>query len=348
MRRVKRMPNSPIEKGVELKNGNTLSFIARSGGSGRGFSGDVVILDEAYDLTQDHMDALGPTLTMAKNMQVWYASSAGKKHSIALASVRERGIAGENRLAYMEWSVEEPGWNDPPIDMDDMDLIAQANPSLEHISPDYLKTERGMLSQAGRLRERFGVFDTVVTAGVFPPGAWDAALNSESGIEGPVMFGVEVAEDRSWGCIAAAGAGSAGFHGEYVDYRPDTAWIVRRAGELAEKHPSTGFVVRPSSPAGSLIAGLERAGLRVVPASQQDYAQACGDFYDLVNEGEFRHPGQAALDVAVSGAQKKRSADTFVWDLRTPSLDISPLVAVTLATWGFKVHGTVDVSESVW
>jgi hypothetical protein len=70
MRRVKRMPNSPIEKGVELKNGNTLSFIARSGGSGRGFSGDVVILDEAYDLTQDHMDAFGPTMTMAKNMQV--------------------------------------------------------------------------------------------------------------------------------------------------------------------------------------------------------------------------------------------------------------------------------------
>jgi hypothetical protein len=41
-------------------------------------------------------------------------------------------------------------------------------------------------------------------------------------------------------------------------------------------------VVQPSSPAGSLISELEEAQIEVVKASTQDYAQACGDFFDGV------------------------------------------------------------------
>jgi hypothetical protein len=95
-RRVKtiiKMPNPTIE----LTSGARLMFVARSGGSGRGFSGDVVILDEAYDLTQDQMDALVPTLTTAENPQIWYTSSAGKSHSEVLAKVRRRGVEGSRQ-----------------------------------------------------------------------------------------------------------------------------------------------------------------------------------------------------------------------------------------------------------
>jgi hypothetical protein len=47
---VSRVRTSHGEEGVELRNGARLRFVARSTGSGRGFSGDVVILDEAYNL----------------------------------------------------------------------------------------------------------------------------------------------------------------------------------------------------------------------------------------------------------------------------------------------------------
>ncbi len=72
----------------------------------------------------------------------------------------------------------------------------------------------------------------------------------------------------------------------------------------------------------------------VLQAKGQDYAQACGSLHDLVLEAGLRHVGQPELDVAVRHARKKPSADAWVWDRRTPAVDISPLVAVTLAVWG--------------
>jgi hypothetical protein len=336
MRRVKRMPNSPVEKAIELHNGNKLSFIARSGGSGRGFSGDVVILDEAYDLSQEHMDALGPTMTMAPDMQLWYTSSAGKKHSLVLAKLRKRGIVGERRLAYMEWSVDEPGLTDPPVDITSPELLAQANPSLAQISPDYLATERGMLSEVGLLRERFGIFDTVTEAGVFPENAWERLLDRESTILGAPTFALEVAEDRSWACIAAAGAGPAGLHVEVVEYQRGTGWIVDRMADLASKHGSR-LVVQPTSAAGSLISELEARRVTVLKASPADYAAACGQFYDSVTDSrDVRHIGQQPLDISVGSALTRRSSDSWVWDRRNPNTDISPLAAVTLAAWGSR------------
>jgi hypothetical protein len=163
-----------------------------------------------------------------------------------------------------------------------------------------------------------------------------------------VTFAVEVADDRSWACVAAAGACPSGVHVEAVDYRPGAGWIVARVKELASRHVAANVIVRPGSQAGALIPDLVDGGLRVVKATTQDYAQACGMFYDAVVEGSLRHIGQAELDVSVSGAVKRTAGDAFVWDQRKSTLDISPLGACTLAAWGHKTHGAVDVSEAVW
>src|SRR2546423_3337803 len=49
-RRVRQVYLQRGAESIELKNGKRLRFIARTGGSGRGFSADLVILDEAYNL----------------------------------------------------------------------------------------------------------------------------------------------------------------------------------------------------------------------------------------------------------------------------------------------------------
>src|SRR3954469_18238821 len=88
---VSRVRTSHGEEGIELRNGARLRFVARSTGSGRGFSGDVVILDEAYKLPAQAMGALLPTMAARPNPQVWYTSSAGTDDSEVLARVKERG-----------------------------------------------------------------------------------------------------------------------------------------------------------------------------------------------------------------------------------------------------------------
>jgi hypothetical protein len=65
-------------EGIEFNTGGRLLFIARSRVSGRGFSPDVVIADEAFELNDLQLSALKPALAAAKQPQAWYASSVNR------------------------------------------------------------------------------------------------------------------------------------------------------------------------------------------------------------------------------------------------------------------------------
>lgn len=60
--KVSKVSTSHGNEGIELKNGNRLRFIARSSGSGRGWSATTVYLDEAYSLQNKEMAAMLPTM----------------------------------------------------------------------------------------------------------------------------------------------------------------------------------------------------------------------------------------------------------------------------------------------
>ena len=123
--RVARIRRGAGEQAVELKNGNRLRFLARSSGSGRGFTGDVVYLDEAYALTTAQMGALMPTLSAVENPQIWYTSSAAKFTSDVMHKLIERGRAGESdNLLYADWGL------DPGDDISDPKNWYRANPGL--------------------------------------------------------------------------------------------------------------------------------------------------------------------------------------------------------------------------
>lgn len=342
-RRVKRiikMPN-PV---IELKNGNRLTFVARSGGSGRGFSGDVVILDEAYDLTVDQMDALIPTLTTAPDPQIWYTSSAGKAHSEVLANVRRQGVAGSPTLAYMEWSVAEPGPDEPPLDPDRLELVAQANPAYpDLVSDDYLALERDALSYEGRLRERLGIWEAIggddAVARAWPLLA-DRADNPARPA-GPVAFAVHSRFDRSATAIAACGKRPDGrVLVQVIDSRPGVTWAVPRLAELIGKWPTCATVIDPRSAAGSLLADLDEARIEYVAMTAMDVAQAFGMFHDAATDATLVHLDQPELNAAVAGSSRRPIGEAWTWDGKGDA-DVKGLVAVTNAFWGWTTrHAT--------
>jgi hypothetical protein len=45
----------------------------------------------------------------------------------------------------------------------------------------------------------------------------------------------------------------------------------------------------------------------------------------------LRHRGRPELDAAVAGAEQRIVSDSWLWSRKNSSVDISPLVAVTLA-----------------
>ena len=123
--KVQRIRRGAGEQAVELKSGERLRFLARSAGSGRGFSGDAVYLDEAYALTAPIMGALLPTMSAVPNPQLVYTSSAPSFAQPVLFDLVQRGRQGGSpRLFYAEWGNEEN------VDRHDKDAWYRANPAL--------------------------------------------------------------------------------------------------------------------------------------------------------------------------------------------------------------------------
>lgn len=358
-RKVHRINNTHGEEGVELKNGARLRFIARSKVAGRGFSGDCVILDEAFHLTDASMDALFPTLAARPNPQVWYLSSAVNQqhhhYGHVLARMRRRGIAAAagKRLTYLEWShdVEREDWELlPKADREaarlDPAVWAATNPGFGiRISGEYIESELGALSPEGFDVERLGIgdwpSDEAEAWAVISESAWSALGDPESSALDPVAFSLDTTPDRSYTSIAVAGRRSDGLvHLELVDHRPGTDWAPRRAAELVERWKPCAFVVDGYGPAASLIPALERRNIEVTKIGAAETAAGCTHLFDLVKEGRARHHGQLEVATALAGAKKRVIGDEkqWAWARKGIQVVISPLVAITQAAYGFEVH----------
>jgi phage terminase large subunit-like protein len=179
-RRVERIRTAAGAEAIELKDGKRLRFVARSSGSGRGFSSDLVILDEAYQLGDREMAALLPTLSARPDPQVWYTSTAGGPESVQLGRVRERGLTGSDpSLAFLEWSADDG--DDPAA----LATWAKANPGLGiRITGEYIAREMAALGPDAFARERLSIGD-------YPTGdagSWD------------------VINEDAWGTAASPGA----------------------------------------------------------------------------------------------------------------------------------------------
>jgi hypothetical protein len=322
------------KESIVTRDGCRLLFVARSRGSVRGFTGDLVVLDEAYQLPETAIGAMLPALSARPNPQVWYTSSAPHADSTVLHGVRRRAVEGAGgRLFFAEWG------SDAGVDPCDEDARAAANPgygiriSAEHVDAEFRAMSQGTLRDEFA-RERMGVpAEPDASAGVFPPGVWPACADERSSAAGPVWFAVDVAPGMTWSSIAAAGTRSDGLaHVELVDRRPGTAWVATRAAELSRRwgYP---LVVDPRGPAAGVLPDLVDAGVGVLEIPDGEFARACAALQAQTLEGLLRHLGQAPLDAAVAGAQVRSTGDAWRWDRAHSSVDISPLGAVTLAFW---------------
>lgn len=324
---------------IVLKNGARLKFIARSGGSGRGFSSDLLILDEAYEISEGMMGAVLPTLSARENPQIWYTSSAPHADSHVLHALRRRGIAGDaGRLFMAEWG------NDPDCDRESDEPIYAANPGIGiRISLEYAHDERATLRELGDEydRERLGIpSEEDSTAGVFPPGVWAALGDENSRIDSGLRIALDVAPDMAWSSFAAAGLRADGLaHLELIERHPGTSWVVEKAVQLAAKYGP--LVVDPRAPVGGLLEDLKAAHVGLLEAREGAFPKACALLQERVVGGTVRHLGQKQppLNAAVAGAAITTAGDAWRWSRARSDVDISPLVACTLALWATTQAG---------
>jgi hypothetical protein len=348
--KIKRISETNGDENIELMSGQRVLFKTRSKLGGRGPSPQVIFLNEAMYLAD--LGSLLPSLSAQDAPQVWWMGSAPLRRIESeplrklMRKCRAQAQAGRRRsgrVAYFEWSAHVDLGIQPDgsfrrlgdVDVGNRKYWAQANPGLgRRITVDWVETaELATMTTEEFAVERLGLYEDTeeVADPVIPPADWQACRSDESEIVKPVVYAFEVSMDRKWSVIAAAGRSSEhGTHVEIGENRQGTGWVVARLLELQQEHAPTVIVCNPSGPAGGLLPDCADAGLEVVKVTGTEFAQACQAAYDDVIEHRWRHAGQAALDKAVSGATKRTVGDAWVFD-RRGDIDISPLVAVTLA-----------------
>lgn len=357
-KKIKSIKTGSYEQSIELTTGQRLQFIARSGGSGRGFSADTIILDESYNLPESAIDALMPTTSARPNPQIWYTSSAPDIDLAPceqLGAVRRRAIeGGDPSLAYFEWSADVHDVDclpdcDKHDEEDDPEIWAKTNPALGiRLSVEHIGREKRSMTKQGFRRERLGVGNYPVDKEqwrVITKTQWEKTEELQSAIEktSSIVFAIDVTPDGTYGTIAVAGLRADGKkHVQLVSHLPGTAWITKKMVELQERKPVTTLVL-PTSQAGTLISNLELVNISVTTISGIEYAQACGQFFNEIKQKELFHIQQNELDLAVAGALKKEYGDggSWTWARKGVAAIISPLIASTLSSYGHTKYGHV-------
>lgn len=370
-----KISNTNGDEGFErLDTGARVLFLARSAGGGRGMSGDVNIIDETFAYTHEQHSALLYTLSARPNAQIIYTSSPPLKGEAGeiMFELRRRGDPTAPRepmdgpweqddsLGYRDWGLAGDLENLDGFNLDDLALAAASNPALGiRIT---IKTIRRELrsDRAGYPRERLGIWPKEIRSqnGAISLQHWENLADLASKRVGKISLGVDVTPERDRASIAICGVRADGrFHWQIIDERPGTDWVVKRLVELKRKHKKdlAAIVIDGKGPASSLIAALAKAGIKpsvdrdkpeagdLLITGPQQMAEAWGQFVDAVIQLKGRHKGDASLTAGLAGAKTRPLGDGGQAWGRKGSSNIAPLVAVTLAHYGFETRAHLIV-----
>ena len=191
------------EEAIELDNGGSIYFLARSRQAARGIDGiSLVVFDEAQELTDDQMEAILSTLSasITGTRQLILAGTPPYPNCPGTVFRRTRSSCltePDPTSSWHEWSVEAKAVGE--IDLDDRKLWRRANPALGlRLTEAFTQKEREMLSDDGFARERLGWWSPLLEHAAdyaIPAALWDACASSDPKPEGKTAYGVKFSAD---------------------------------------------------------------------------------------------------------------------------------------------------------
>lgn len=326
------------QEAVVLKNGGSVEVVARTKSSGRGFTVDVLVMDEAQELSDEDLEALMPTTASAPlgdPQWIFTGTPPGPKSAgEVFTRVRSEALEGKSkRLAWHEWSA------DGAVDLDDRAAWYSTNPALgRRLQIEVLEGERARFSDDGFARERLGMWATSTSTRVIGAEAWGLAEDPSSVAGDRLALGIDVTPEMTAASVAIAGQRADGnWHVELVDSRAGVDWLPQFVSKFLEVNSNVRAVVLDVGTSARVVAD-DMAKLKVKLTSPRvaDIGVGCEKFAQGIYQRQVFHLGQTQLDVALASARKRKlgSTDLWAWNRKDVSTDITPLVAATLALWG--------------
>jgi phage terminase large subunit-like protein len=336
------------DESIKWHNGSLHEVLSPTERAGHGKQIDLAVVDEAFELVDHRLDqGFSPAMLTRPDPQFWIISTAGTAKSYYLRSKVEAGRDAirdglNSGIAFFEWSADdEADPADPATWWSCIPSLGRGNVTEDRIAQRQRTEEPAEFERAYLNRWTLQAF-----ASKIPSRSWDAARVEVSPEPDDATFALDISPDSSASSVAVCDGTTV----ELADRRPGTEWVLSRCVELWDRYRPVALVIDQAGPAAGFVHELESAGIRVVTTSAGEYATACGRFYDAIVNHKAHHTGHPDLTTAVAGAATRKLGDRWAWSRSTSSVDISPLVAATLALWGAQTlePQTIDVAANVW
>jgi hypothetical protein len=299
------------KQGIYLRNGGCIRFITRTDSGARGKTYDVLIYDEAQELTDSQQAASLPAISAGRkhNPQTIYLGTPPDTKSVGTVfrKLHDRVHSGKSDMAWIEWGAKEVG------DVSDRGRWYETNPSLgtvlnlEAVIGEYEQMDADVFA-----RERLGWWSPV--GGGKPlaldASSWKACETDKAQDQGKLAFGVKFSADGS--TVAVSWAKAERGSGSYVELY-DVAgaasgttaiadMLLRNRGEIAS------VCIDGKSGAAALVQRLQdgkfpkRAIEIATPAIVQSAATM---LRDEVNAGTLSHICSPALDESATRSVRR-------------------------------------------
>lgn len=336
-------------EGVYFANGGMIEFATRTDGGGRGETYDLIIFDEAQELTDEQYDAVVPTTIASETgdpQKIYLGTPPGPKcrGTVFRAMYDKVHEGATDGIWWIEWAASEVP------DMSDVEAVLElaymTNPALGYrIREDVmLDVIRSATSPDGFAREFLGwwVSTAANVNAVIHEGEWNACKVKHPSRDGLVSYAVRFSADGKRGTLAACHNPTDGKPFVYVienrSLDHGIEWLV---GPLADNWRKAGaIVIDGQSNAKALYERLvkEHVSKRVlVLAKPSDATAAYSGLVHDVREGRLCHYGQPALDRSATSCERRYIGKAGGWGFEGgEDVDASLIEACCWALWGVK------------
>ena len=298
-KRIKKYVRANGQEALYMNNGSSYRVVTPNSTVARGLSVDLACIDEALTHDLRLVSAIQPTMATKPSAQLWITSNAGGPYSTLLQHYRKLGHEKSPALCWHEWTPYEDNF-----DMFDENVWYEAIPTLgEEAGVTLPAVQEAVQTTDPQIfaQEWLNVWPSLVTQTVIDADKWDKLIRHDVQIQNYMVFGVDVSPDRDRASIGAAGINGAFTALEVIESENRIGWLKDRILELHVKWRMP-FVIDSGAAASSLIGELEAEGVSIIPINMRQYGQACGSFYDAVEEGTIAHLGDIRSQPAIEGA----------------------------------------------
>lgn len=190
---------------IILQSGARVKFLARTRNGGRGQHGDLLIFDEAQELSTEAQASFIPAISASLNPQTIYTGTPPDPSSdgTVFRSIRAKSLDGQTQsTAWFEYSVDEIG------DVANRDRWAETNPALgRRILSTTIEGELEQMPADTFARERLGWWTPVVKHELdyaIDKSVWEKCKSEDPKPEGKTAYGIKFSADGAM--VALTGA----------------------------------------------------------------------------------------------------------------------------------------------